>query len=680
MTSSSSLNKEVAEIKRIIEFDPKSAVSDKWLNEKYGTVYKLVKVEFQKKYGVSVAQYSQKAKMEKAKELLDEMSHKEVAEVVGLNSAYFTIAYKKHFGYLPSQKSASSKRKRFVSGRETLVERVKAYVIEHINDNPSFTKVAPLFKISKADLKELFIEQTGTSLSEFIAIQKLEKAKALLLKGTKVKEVAKMMKYSSIPSFCIYFKNETGFSPSDYYSKMLGGSIRTKVHGEVNNEVVDKMELFIQGNLKDLDIENTIKAHFNLPIYLINKGFVNYRQVEFSSFILNKRLDAGMKMLIDKISIDVVVKLVGFNSGKEFLLNLLENEKMSISSLAKVVELERYFLSARGFKDIIKKYCHDNLNSFPKDEILSSFLNISIREFRILKMSYLEKSLAEYIEVLKMEKAKEFLREGILAKSISIRLGYTHSNALSEMFKRHFGCTIRVFQRNLEERPIRKRNIDDKLLEEVVAVIEKWYLKNNVKDILRRTYLNKYRKVCFKFRQHFGKTIDQSISEQKLVKAKELLQGGASAGEVAVTVGFANASNFSTAFKKYFGETPLSIKPVKEVGRKPKDPKLIVEKFKAYVKKHIDEPLSFSRIAEILGVAKENLKKMFSEVHQKNIQEYIEEERVERAKFLMRHGHKIIEVSRIMNYSDGTSFAAFFKAGAGMTATEYLSSIRKSQK
>lgn len=67
-------------------------------------------------------------------------------------------------------------------------------------------------------------------------------------------------------------------------------------------------------------------------------------------------------------------------------------------------------------------------------------------------------------------------------------------------------------------------------------------------------YLKKY------FKQVFGKTVFDYMNEKRMVRARYLLQEeGMNVNEVAQYLGIPDATNFSAAFKKYFGVSPSKL-------------------------------------------------------------------------------------------------------------------------
>ena len=64
------------------------------------------------------------------------------------------------------------------------------------------------------------------------------------------------------------------------------------------------------------------------------------------------------------------------------------------------------------------------------------------------------------------------------------------------------------------------------------------------------------------FKREFGMTISEFMTQYKMQRALEHLQSGHSVEETAVMVGFSDYTNFSRAFKKYYGYSPSKFKNI----------------------------------------------------------------------------------------------------------------------
>ena len=69
------------------------------------------------------------------------------------------------------------------------------------------------------------------------------------------------------------------------------------------------------------------------------------------------------------------------------------------------------------------------------------------------------------------------------------------------------------------------------------------------------------RKLCNLFKADFGMTVSEWLTDQRLVRAKELVVGGSiPLAEIASLSGFAHLSNFTIAFSKRFGQPPARMR------------------------------------------------------------------------------------------------------------------------
>lgn len=109
--------------------------------------------------------------------------------------------------------------KKFVIWKEGESPAKKAchQALFHVEEDISVKNIAENLYISKAYLSELFKETTGISLSEYISMVKIERAKYLLLTSSmKAYEIADTLGYNDHEYFSKVFKKSTGLSPTVY--------------------------------------------------------------------------------------------------------------------------------------------------------------------------------------------------------------------------------------------------------------------------------------------------------------------------------------------------------------------------------------------------------------------------------------------------------------------------------
>ena len=117
-----------------------------------------------------------------------------------------------------------------------------------------------------------------------------------------------------------------------------------------------------------------------------------------------------------------------------------------------------------------------------------------------------------------------------------------------------------LYAENAKHEVILNKNHYDKIIQ-VKAIIDEDLSKGHTIAELAKLvgtneqYLKKY------FKQHFGKTVMNYITERKMEHAKELIMtGDYRVVDVARLTGYKHATHFTTAFKKYFGFIPNSLR------------------------------------------------------------------------------------------------------------------------
>ena len=74
-------------------------------------------------------------------------------------------------------------------------------------------------------ISTLFSEYTHSSIENYIILQKIEKAKKLLLQELSLTEISYILNYSSVAHLSGQFKKTTGLSPS-VFKKIIDGRKR----------------------------------------------------------------------------------------------------------------------------------------------------------------------------------------------------------------------------------------------------------------------------------------------------------------------------------------------------------------------------------------------------------------------------------------------------------------------
>lgn len=98
-----------------------------------------------------------------------------------------------------------------------LVHSALDYIDTHIEKKLSLSDVAEALKLNPSYISRLFKAQTGNTVTDYIRIQKLAKAKKLLKAGGyTVTEISELFGFSSIHYFSACFKKQYGIAPGSY--------------------------------------------------------------------------------------------------------------------------------------------------------------------------------------------------------------------------------------------------------------------------------------------------------------------------------------------------------------------------------------------------------------------------------------------------------------------------------
>lgn len=98
-----------------------------------------------------------------------------------------------------------------------LIKSIIQYIEEHYTENISLSSIAKTFFMNKNYLCNLFKTETETTINEYIASLRIEKAKSLMrAKTTSLSQISYQVGYQNHTYFDRVFKRKTGFSPSEY--------------------------------------------------------------------------------------------------------------------------------------------------------------------------------------------------------------------------------------------------------------------------------------------------------------------------------------------------------------------------------------------------------------------------------------------------------------------------------
>lgn len=108
-----------------------------------------------------------------------------------------------------------------------LVEKMKFLIVEMVHYAKEFPKVkasdyiSDKMKCSYAHISEVFAENTGISVENYIIAHKIEKTKELLLyEDNTLTQIAFDLNYSSVSHLSAQFKSKTGMTPTVFVERM----------------------------------------------------------------------------------------------------------------------------------------------------------------------------------------------------------------------------------------------------------------------------------------------------------------------------------------------------------------------------------------------------------------------------------------------------------------------------
>lgn len=97
----------------------------------------------------------------------------------------------------------------------------------------------------------------------------------------------------------------------------------------------------------------------------------------------------------------------------------------------------------------------------------------------------------------------------------------------------------------------------------------------------------------------------------------------------------------------------------------------------SYLENHVADNVTMEQLCQTFCVSKSTLQKLFQNRVGYGVSRYYQELKISRAKILMREKrHNFTEISQILGYSSVHYFSRHFKQIAGMTPSEYMTSLK----
>lgn len=112
---------------------------------------------------------------------------------------------------------------------EGAIKQVANYINSHYNEELSRDDLASMVYLNPDYLSRKFKEEKGISISSYIMVQRVEKAKELLRTTSfPINVVAMEVGYDNFAYFTKVFRNKTGLSPNEYRKNLREGSERNR--------------------------------------------------------------------------------------------------------------------------------------------------------------------------------------------------------------------------------------------------------------------------------------------------------------------------------------------------------------------------------------------------------------------------------------------------------------------
>lgn len=100
---------------------------------------------------------------------------------------------------------------------EQLVQKIKTYIRDHVAESLTLTTISRIVNYNEAYISRLFKQINGMGISEYISLERINKAKDLLVTTSdSMQNIATATGFDTAQYFSLVFKKTTGVSPSEY--------------------------------------------------------------------------------------------------------------------------------------------------------------------------------------------------------------------------------------------------------------------------------------------------------------------------------------------------------------------------------------------------------------------------------------------------------------------------------
>jgi two-component system response regulator YesN len=103
------------------------------------------------------------------------------------------------------------------SKKSPVIKEICTYILHNLETEINMGKISEVLFLSKNYIGDLFKQETGITVGEYITIVKMERAKKIIIEETlKSYEIAHKLGYNNAEYFGKLFKKHTGFSPIEF--------------------------------------------------------------------------------------------------------------------------------------------------------------------------------------------------------------------------------------------------------------------------------------------------------------------------------------------------------------------------------------------------------------------------------------------------------------------------------
>lgn len=299
----------------------------------------------------------------------------------------------------------------------TYVNKEQIYILILSEEKIAVSILEKIVQQIKYELKQKGIEQVSFGVGESVGVLK-ELNKTCYQAQSVLGDESKDFYYQIQGIGNLFNEKELLEKQNQLYNSLIESDLRTSINIMVN---------FID----ELEKNNRPLAIIREMIYNIINMLIQYIYLDMNiNFIEDNRLEEDVKMIKSTFGLVIYIK--------EFLRNLINQiESIKINKVGKLVQDIEGYIETNYMKEL-------SLQEIAKA------MNFSTFYFSKLFKQYFNKNFREYIIDIRLEKAKEMIRNTELTiKEIGINIGYGDPNYFTKIFRKKIGITPSEYRNRL---------------------------------------------------------------------------------------------------------------------------------------------------------------------------------------------------------------------------------------